>query len=179
MKIAAALLCLALCVGLMVQAQSRRTPPQEPQKSATAQADAFYRTYLKLKVSGLPSDEQMKELSPFFTQDLLELFAAARQKHDRFVREHPDEKPPWGDGDLFTSLFEGAGEFKLGKPALKGSRAEIPVKLAYHGGGSTSRWTDVLVLTKTANGWRVSDILLKGEWQFKSGDSLRNILKSE
>lgn len=142
-------------------------------------AERFYRTYLKLNVRGLPNDKELKALSPFLSSDLQQLFKDARTVQQRYIREHPDDKPPWAEGDLFTSLFEGANSFRLGVPKIEGDRAEVPVALAYRGGNSTSRWSDVLVLTRTAGGWRVWDILLKGEWTFKTGDSLRSILRSD
>ena len=146
--------------------------------SATQVANRFYRTYLKLKILGLPNSEQMKALTPLITPDLNDLFEAARKTQAQFIKDHPDEKPPWADGDLFTSLFEGAQSFKLGRPTANGDRAEIPVQLEYHQGGSTTRWSDVIVLMRDKNRWLVSDILFKGEWAFKSGDSLRKNLSS-
>lgn len=146
--------------------------------SATQAANRFYRTYLKLKILGLPNSEQMKALTPLITADLNDLFEAARKTQAQFIKDHPDEKPPWADGDLFTSLFEGAQSFRLGRPTANGDRVEFPVHLAYHQGGSTTRWSDVIVLVRDKNRWLVSDILLKGEWAFKSGDSLRKNLSS-
>ena len=156
-------------------------PPVAGQERASPQttANRFYRTYLKLNVRGLPDEKELKALSPFLSRDLQQLFKDARNTQQKYIREHPDDKPPWADGDLFTSLFEGANSFRLGAPRIKGDRAEVPVHLAYRGGGATSRWSDVLVLTRTADGWRVSDILLKAEWAFKSGQSLRSVLSPD
>ena len=146
--------------------------------SARQAANRFYRTYLKLKILGLPNSEQMKALTPLITADLNDLFETARKTQAKFIQDHPDEKPPWADGDLFTSLFEGAQSFRLGRPTANGDRAEVPVHLTYHQGGSTTRWSDVIVLVRDKKRWLVSDILLKGEWAFKSGDSLRKNLSS-
>lgn len=155
-------------------------PPAAAQgsSSATQATNRFYRTYLKLKILGLPNAEQMKTLTPLITPDLNDLFEAARKTQAQFIKDHPDEKPPWADGDLFTSLFEGAQSFRLGRPTANGDRVEVPVHLTYHQGGSTTRWSDVIVLVRDKNRWLVSDILLKGEWAFKSGDSLRKNLSS-
>ena len=121
----------------------------------------------------------MKVLSPLITADLKELFENAQQTEAKFIKEHPDEKPPYGDGDLFTSLFEGAQSFQVGRPSPRRGRAEVPVKLRYTQGGSTTRWSDVLILVRKGNRWLVSDILLKGDWAFKSGASLRANLKPD
>lgn len=178
MKIAFAILLGLLMVPASV-AQTSTGASQPSRLAAQNTARRFYQTYLKLKVFGLPDDKQLRALSPFLTDDLIQLFEKAKQTQAQFVKEHPDEKGPWADGDLFTSLFEGAQKFQLGSVSMNGVRAEVPVNLSYHQGGATSRWTDVLVLTWTKDGWRVSDILMKGEWQFKNGESLRSILKAD
>jgi hypothetical protein len=164
---------------VLLFACSQPVAAQASLTSPTRAANKFYRTYLKLKIRGLPNDKQMKVLSPLITRDLKELFESARSSQTRFIQEHPDEKPPWTDGDLFTSLFEGAQSFRLGRPIVRGDRTEVPVQLVYHEGGSSTRWSDVLVLVRTRNRWLVWDILLKGEWSFKSGASLRAVLTSE
>jgi hypothetical protein len=169
------LILITLLVLLLAPLQP---PAAQGSSSATQAANRFYRTYLKLKILGLPNSEQMKALTPLITSDLNELFEAARKTQAQFIKDHPDEKPPWADGDLFTSLFEGAQSFRLGRPIANGDRVEVPVHLTYHQGGSTTRWSDVIVLVRDKNLWLVSDILLKGEWAFKSGDSLRKNLSS-
>lgn len=158
-------------LGQSVCAQSTRT-------SSTRAAEKFYRTYLKLKINGLPNDHQLTILSPLITSDLKSLLVTARQIQAKYNQEHPDEKPPWADGDLFSSLFEGAQSFRIGRATRRGDTAEVPVQLKYEQGSSTTRWSDVLVLVRRGNRWLVSDILLKGEWAFKSGDSLRSVLSS-
>ena len=169
--ILAALLVLLLASTQSVAAQSSPSPKQA--------ADKFYRTYLKLNIRGLPTSKQLKTLSPLITPDLNDLFEAAGNTQAKFLREHPDEKPPWADGDLFTSLFEGAQSFRVGRPTVHADRTEVPVHLTYRQGGSTTRWSDVLVLVHRKNRWLVWDILLKGEWAFKSGHSLRANLRSD
>lgn len=147
--------------------------------SPSQAANNFYSNYLKLNIRGLPNDEQMRVLSPLITADLKALFENAQKIQARFIKENPEEKPPWGDGDLFTSLFEGAQTFRVGRPAVRRSRAEIPIQLSYTQGGTTTSWSDSLILTRQGNRWLVSDILLKGDWAFKSGASLRANLKPD
>jgi hypothetical protein len=164
------LLVLLVTCTQTVAAQALSSPAQA--------ADKFYRAYLKLKIRGLPNDKEMKVLSPLITSDLKDLFEAARKIQAKFIQEHPDEKGPWVDGDLFTSLFEGAQSFQVGRPTVHQDQAEVPVQLTYRQGGSTTRWSDVLILERNRSKWLVRDILLKGEWAFKSGESLRTILSS-
>ena len=149
--------------------------PESPEMFATR----FYRTYLKLKMNGLPDGKQLKVLSPLLSEDLRQMFEAAKREQEKFIKEHADEKPPWIEGDLFTSLFEGAKSFKIGVPKMRGEYTDVPVNLQYRDKQGITRWSDTLVLIRTKEGWRVWDILMNGEWQFKSGSSLRSILKIE
>jgi hypothetical protein len=149
------------------------------QSNPTQVASQFYRAYLKLKISGLPNDEQYKTLEPLLSSDLLKLLRAAKEKQEKFIKEHPDEKPPWIEGDLFTSSFEGAHNFRLGGATVRGDRARIPVHLEYRDSKNRVHWTDTIVLIRSGDEWRVWDILLNGQWEFKMGSSLRQILQAE
>jgi hypothetical protein len=148
------------------------------QQNPEAFAGSFYQKYLELNIRGLPDERQLKALSPFLSEDLQRLFVKARAEQQQFIKKNPEEKPPWIEGDLFTSLFEGARSFKVGKAKKRGNYVDVSVGFEYQEGGSTSRWNDELVLVRTKNGWRVHDVLLKGDWQFKGGSSLRQSLKA-
>ena len=75
---------LLLALGQPVCAQSSASSP-------TRAAEQFYRTYLKLKIQGLPNDNQLKILSPLITSDLKELFVTAKEIQAKSIREHPDK----------------------------------------------------------------------------------------
>jgi len=140
-------------------------------------ANRFYQTYLGLNVRGLPDEKELKLLSPYLSEDLRQLFEKAQLEQKRFIKENPvDMKPPWIEGDMFTSLFEGAQSFKVGGIKTRGVYTEVSINLEYKEKDETSQWSDTLVLVKTKEGWRVWDILLNGDWQFKSGSSLRQVL---
>ena len=170
--IAPVLLVLLFACSELASAQPSRSSPGST-------AEQFYRTYLKLQIRGLPDEKQLNALSPMLAPDLKRLFENATRIRDKYIQEHPDDKPPWTDGDLFTSLFEGAQSFKVGTPLVRGNRSEIPIHLVYSEGGSTTRWSDALVLVRTKGRWLVWDILFKGEWAFKQGNSLRSVLSSD
>lgn len=133
---------------------------------------------MRLKVSGLPDAKQMKVLTPLLSEDLLRLFESAKREQEKFIKENTDEKPPWIEGDLFTSLFEGATSFRIGKSQARDQYSEILIHLERRDRSGLSRWTDTLVLARTKAGWQVWDILLKGEWEFKQAGSLRAILEA-
>ena len=146
----------------------------EPAEAATQ----FYRVMVTTQVRGLPSDVQMKILRPLMSLELDTLIETARHAQLHFIDAHPDEKPPWIEGNLFGSLFEGQKRFSLGEGVVRGDTARIPVHLEYFENEDTVHWTDEAVVVKYAEGWRVSDIRFKAPWDFKPGGGLREILKS-
>ena len=147
--------------------------------SPKAVAAQFYRTCQRLKISGLPTARQSKLLAPYLSQELQQLIQSARQKQAEFIKAHPDEKPPWIEGDFFSSSFEGSHGFRVGAPVMQKDRAEVSVQLFYRDGKKVIRWSDALVLTRTKNSWVVSDLLYKAPWDFKPGTSLRGVLQAE
>lgn len=171
--------CIA---SILVAALCAASLPPEAQAAArtpTEAASRFYGAYLKLKVRGLPDSAQRKVLWPLLSEDLRRMFDIAKQEQERFIKENPEEKPPWIEGDLFSSLFEGASAFRVGPATVHGGRTEVAIYLAYREGGDTVRWTDTLILTRTKDGWLVWDIIFNGDWPFKSGESLRGVLRAK
>ena len=156
-----------------ISLENTRASGQEPPAQVV---ERFYGVYLKLGVSGLPDQKQSRALQPFLAADLDKVLAAAGRKQADAIKRHPDEKPPWGDGDLFSSLFEGAQRFKVGEATVTGGRATVPVQLESRDGGSVTRWTDTFVLGLEDGGWRISDVKMGGQWAFKQGTTLRKTL---
>lgn len=149
------------------------------QSDATAAAKKFYQTYLKLKPSGLPTEEQMKEFAPLLSREVNDLIAAARREQQKFIKDNPDEKPPWVEGSLFVSSYEGAHSFTLGSPSIHENKASIPVYLEYREDRTVVKWIDVIVLEDTDKEWRVWDIFMNAPWPFRSRPSLRAMLSKE
>ena len=142
-------------------------------------ANSFYKEVRVKRISGLPEPARLKKLAPFLAPDLVTAFERAWREQQSFIRKHPDEKPPWIEGDLFSSLFEGVTTWKLGSAKTDGERAQVPVNLTYTGGKNTQRWTDTLLLKHTSAGWKIDDIRMGGEWAFKAGgNTLRQTLAS-
>jgi hypothetical protein len=154
-------------------AQEAKTP------APSVIASRFYDAYIRLKVRGLPDEKQAKVIDPLFAPEVRKLLDAARAGQQRYIRENKDEKPPWIEGSLFSSLFEGLDSYKLGTPVPDETKASIPVALSYKDGDKTIRWIDVIILEKSPSGWLVSDIFLNGPWDFKSGYSLRQVLSTK
>lgn len=160
--------------GLLVACAPETTTPATPEKAAAK----FYAKRLALKIQGLPDEQQLAALAPYLTPELRALFVAASREQQDFMKKHPDEKPPWIEGDLFSSLFEGVSTHQTGAATIARDRAEVRVDCTYTWRGETSRWHDLIILRQREGRWLVDDILMKGEWAFKSGASLRGVLSA-
>lgn len=132
-----------------------------------------------LDVSGLPDQKAWRVLKPRMTPELAGHFEEARRIQKNFQRRNPDEKPPWIEGDLFGSLFEGAQTYRVGEVTQRGNLAEAVVWQTYTGRGETVRWKDIYVFERTPQGWLLKDIRYGGNWPFASSGTLVEVLTSE
>jgi len=162
---------IGLCVVVLLAAS--RSVDAQTAASPSSVADSFYKKYIAYQMHGLPTEKQVTTLAPLFTKDIVAMIAADRALQKKFAKEHPDEKPPWVEGDLFSSLFEGATSYALGKSRVQKTRAEVDVHLVYKNKSDATEWVDTVVLTKAGGKWVISDILFKGNWAFMNGASLR------
>jgi hypothetical protein len=71
---------------------------------------------------------------------------------------------PMLQGDIFTSLFEGATGYKVGECRGDASAARCTIALTRldakaKPGARPAAWHDTLVMTRTAAGWKVDDVV--------------------
>lgn len=144
-----------------------------------AAARVFYSELRRLGIRSLPTVAEWKPFTLRATPGLTGMIERAQKEQAEFRKEFPDEKPPWVDGDLFSSLFEGPQHFEIGEAKITGERAEVPVNCVHNEGGDTAKWTDILILTKTKNGWLVDDLRYGGTWDFAAKGTLRDALVPE
>ncbi len=97
-----ALLCA--CSGAPEQSPA----PESPSPSAGDRVSAFLQTYQAQFFRGLPNAEQAATLAPHFSPRLNALFRDALAGQQAYKAKFPSDKPPMIDGDIFSSLFEGA-----------------------------------------------------------------------
>jgi Protein of unknown function (DUF3828) len=166
-----AALILVLCLSAALAAA------QVPDIRALAVTQNFYDKYLELKIRGLPDKDHAQDISRYFSAEVNALIARDLRKQEVFIKKHPDEKPPWAEGDLFSILFEGATAFKIGKMRVVGGTRQVDVHLRFQDGTNKSKWTDTAVLKRVGRKWVITNILYKGKWQFKSSSSLMNALR--
>jgi hypothetical protein len=93
---------------------------------------------------------------------------------------HPNEKPPFADGDLFSSLFEGptslivlANGDDAGDPS-----GHLAVQFTHDRSTPAVTWTDTLVIGQRAGRLVVADVIYGGTWDFATRGSLLETLRS-
>lgn len=147
----------------------------DPAKSAAA----FYNLYIKMKPRGIPDAKQQAELRPLVSSDLDRLLAEAGAAEALHFKKTNNEEPPLFEGDLFTSLYEGATSYNLGKCTVEGDHAYCDVNLTYAEAGDAkpTTWTDKAALVRSAKGWLVDDIAFGGTWDFGQHGMMRGTLR--
>ena len=151
--------------------------------AAPAPADVvggFYAVYQPMDRYGLPSPENLAKLQPYLSSGLLSLLAEARREQETFAKEHPDEKPPFVDGDLFSSLFEGFRTFSIGKSEqIAEGRWRVPVSLSYWelSEKEAVKWSDSAIVMREGDRLVIDDFEFGGDWDFAQKGTLRENLK--
>ncbi len=139
----------------------------------------FYNAYIKLKTRGIPAAKDLAEYKPYITPELAALLKSAAAAEIKYKADTKGEVPPLVEGDIFTSLFEGADSFKVLTCEEKGSKASCSVefKNTNPGDGKTFTWKDSPVLEKGKSGWLISDVEYKGDWDFAVKGNMTGLLK--
>jgi hypothetical protein len=141
-------------------------------------AEGFYRVYQTFHPSdGIPNGNDLAKYEPFISPALGALLKQAGDTEARFAKANKDS-PPLVEGDLFSSLFEGASSVAVGACDGGGGRGRCKVNLTYaEPGKAPFVWTDIVLLVNTPAGWRVDDIAFGGAWDFGNKGSLSETLK--
>jgi hypothetical protein len=131
--------------------------------------------------SGIPDAAGRAKLAPYLSPALNKMLADGAAAEARFAAKFKNS-PPLIEGDLFSSMFEGATAWKLGACSANGAAARCPVAFTHaEAGHPPVTWTDTLLLSNTGAGWRVDDIAYGAGFQFgntgKLTDTLRTVLR--
>ncbi|HEY0661090.1 MAG TPA: hypothetical protein VGD21_07210 [Lysobacter sp.] len=140
---------------------------------------SFYDAYIASDGSGLPSTNEMSVYAPMFSQGLVDAIERARVEQQDFIRQHPDEKPPYIEGSLFGSLFEGITALESVAMKPDGAQATLAVALVYDDKQNAPvRWKDDVLLRCERGQWRIDDVEYHGGWDFAPRGRLREELES-
>ena len=141
-------------------------------------AAAFYRAYLDTRPAGVPSARVREKLAAVLSPQLADLLQRADAAERRYRSVTKNAVPPLVEGDLFTSLFEGAQAFAV-RECHRGTAggAACTIELRYGEGANAVQWTDKLFLVRHGGRWVADDIEFGGDWQFMHKGRLREILR--
>ncbi|MBI3678533.1 MAG: hypothetical protein HY243_18140 [Proteobacteria bacterium] len=144
----------------------------------SATAAGFYSAYKSLPADGVPDAAGRTKLEPFISQTLEKLLSDAAAAEAAFAQGTKGQSPPLLEGDVFTSLFEGATSFKIGTCKSEGRKGTCAAELTYASPNQKPVvWTDTVYLVQTDAGWRVDDIGYGGSWDFGNKGRLSETLK--
>jgi hypothetical protein len=147
--------------------------PSSEASSPTAVVQRFYATTISQRVTGAPTEPQLVELSPFVSDTLRALLAAARRRSDADAAREPNEKPSFAEGDLFSSLFEGPNAVEVLADSARGELRVATVKMTSTGATPPVTWVDRVLLVRRGEGYVIDDIEYGGQWDFSSKGTLR------
>jgi hypothetical protein len=147
--------------------------------SPGAPVEDFYRLYLKTHPIGLPTQEQEQAMSPYLSGRLLALIDKARSYQETFKRKYPDDKPPWIEGCLFASLFEGPTRFKVSNiVANADGTSTVKVHFWYETSGDQKfDWEDSVIVRRETKGFVIDDFVMSGAGPFNPARRLSEELK--
>jgi hypothetical protein len=142
-------------------------------------AKRFYAVYGSFHPSdGIPDAGGRARLAPVLSERLNRQLADAARVEDRFDARNRGA-PPLLEGDLFTSMFEGATSWSVEGCSGDGRTVRCTVALAHaQPGQKTVTWTDTLYLVAGSGGWRVDDIGYGGRFAFGNTGRLSQTLQS-
>jgi len=142
-----------------------------------AAAEGFYGVYKSFHSSdGIPDPAGRAKYQPFLSDKLATLLDQAGNADAAFSVKNKDA-PPLVEGDIFTSLFEGANTISVGTCSGDAQRGQCAVALSHTAPRDKPvSWTDTVYLVRTPSGWRVDDIGYGGGWDFGNKGRLSQTL---
>lgn len=142
-------------------------------------ANAFYEAYLTYYTSGAPEEEELRYFEKLLSGELASLLHDLSAAEDRYHETTKGEVSPLVQGDLFTSLFEGANEFTVLSCDTERFAASCLVELTNtQAGESPFSWQDRVYLMKQEDAWVIDDVEFLGDWDFMHKDFLKNLITS-
>lgn len=161
---------LFLLTSLLAACAQAPAPAPLVDSRPAAVVEALVSEYRTLGFRGLPDAAQLARIEPFLSPRLAGLFRDAKAGQQAYREKYPTDKPPLIDGDLFSSLFEGANRAEIAETLEQADTAAVLVRYEYRDlrdGTLIEDWPDRFLLVRNADGaWRVDDIEYLGGWDF-------------
>lgn len=142
-----------------------------------AAVNAFYQVYgsQHAQGEGIPDATVRLRFQPVLSPRLNRQLADAAAAQARLTTKVKNAVPPVLEGDIFSSLFEGASAWKVGACQTAAKTARCSVALSYvppPAAGPKAKpasWNDTVLLVNTPQGWKVDDVVY--DPSFASGNT--------
>ena len=146
--------------------------------------DAFYAVYAGQHAQGvgIPDATVRLRFQPVLSLRLNKQLAGAALAQSKLTAKVKNAVPPVLEGDIFSSLFEGASAWKVGACQTSDKTARCSVALSYvppPAAGPKAKpahWTDTVLLVNTAQGWKVDDVVYDAGFAFGNTGRLSEML---
>jgi hypothetical protein len=138
--------------------------------------DNFYRIHLKANAPGLPTPDEVRQVQPLVSRALHTLLTQAEAAETRYHGLAGSQAPPLVEGDLMTSLYEGATSFSVESCETDELRASCQVQFRYRRDGTDETWNDKILLVQEDQQWRIDDIEFVGNDQSSHREYLSDTL---
>ncbi len=143
----------------------------------------FYDWRIKTAFTGVPDAVTLKMADQFLSAELTCLLGVARNYRDLYAKHFPTDKPPFVEGDMFTSLFEGANRYRVESVRVNKVQARAQVQLHFYfdqnKNKDTKGWRDTVLLEQKNQHWRITDVHYNAHFNFGNSGSLRKNLSDE
>ena len=167
-------------VLLLIPAGLKAQPASDP----AAAINAFYTVYASQQAQGggIPDATGRVRYAPVLSPRLNKQLAAAAGAQVRLTAKVKNAVPPMLEGDIFSSLFEGATAWKVGACQGNAKTARCPVALTYtpppsQKASKPANWSDTILLENTPQGWKVDDVMYDAGFAFGNTGRLSSMLQ--
>jgi hypothetical protein len=179
-------LLFALALAATPAAAQAPTAPGDP----AAAVNAFYAVYAPQRAQGggIPDATERLRFQPVLSPRLNKQLVEAARAQARLTAKVKNAVPPMLEGDIFSSLFEGATAWKVGTCQQSGQgnnkAARCTVALSYtppppppgRKPEKPANWTDTVMLAMTPQGWKVDDVIYDAGFAFGNTGRLSAML---
>jgi hypothetical protein len=149
-----------------------------------AAVNAFYDVYngQRAQSGGIPDATVRLRFQPVLSPRLNKQLSDSAQAQARLTAKVKNAVPPMLEGDIFSSLFEGASAWKVGACQTTAKTASCGVALSYAPPSTTgskakpANWNDTVLLVNTPQGWKVDDVVYDAGFAFGNTGRLSEML---
>jgi hypothetical protein len=151
-------------------------------REARAPSIAVSQFYSVLDAAGIhrvPDAAQMPALAPLLADSLRHALETARRTRESSERAAPGDKPPFADGDIFSSLFEGRSTWVVKDSLARGDTTFVLVQFSNETTKPAVTWQDTVVVVAQAQRFVIADIRFGTAWEFGFRGRLLELLTAQ